>query len=75
MFQKDVKSISLSTLWFELVIVVWFQKDVKSISLSTNAKSGMIANRFQKDVKSISLSTYDAEIPDGCKGFRRMLNQ
>ena len=34
-FQKDVKSISLSTSQAYNVIQVSFQKDVKSISLST----------------------------------------
>ena len=35
MFQKDVKSISLSTNRQSSVPNGWFQKDVKSISLST----------------------------------------
>ena len=35
-FQKDVKSISLSTLDRILIKDKGFQKDVKSISLSTN---------------------------------------
>ena len=35
-FQKDVKSISLSTLIFQFGVFPVFQKDVKSISLSTS---------------------------------------
>ena len=34
-FQKDVKSISLSTISVVTVLLALFQKDVKSISLST----------------------------------------
>ena len=35
-FQKDVKSISLSTILYFRRDIIWFQKDVKSISLSTH---------------------------------------
>ena len=38
MFQKDVKSISLSTNVLMFVSTLMFQKDVKSISLSTIAE-------------------------------------
>ena len=38
-FQKDVKSISLSTNAFPPVTETKFQKDVKSISLSTDVRN------------------------------------
>ena len=73
-FQKDVKSISLSTLKCVDLTVFLFQKDVKSISLSTLKTLDQLGHMFQKDVKSISLSTV-AIILSQWKSFRRMLNQ
>ena len=57
-FQKDVKSISLSTPAKIYSRFPVFQKDVKSISLSTIKYMMIVATMFQKDVKSISLSTH-----------------
>ena len=56
-FQKDVKSIRLSTVILSMNHVCSFQKDVKSIRLSTWTMWQFITILFQKDVKSIRLST------------------
>ena len=61
-FQKDVKSISLSTQPGTIAIDDKFQKDVKSISLSTYAQDKYDPKLFQKDVKSISLSTLNCRL-------------
>ena len=58
LFQKDVKSISLSTHRPDHQSKRSFQKDVKSISLSTSGIGKLTPYAFQKDVKSISLSTF-----------------
>ena len=49
-FQKDVKSISLSTYDFAIDKLALFQKDVKSISLSTPLSRITFIAEFQKDV-------------------------